>query len=155
MDDQGQGNACQLYIPRICSPIFLRLECHGDISSVVSFDIARPSLTRVSSNRADPSRPSSLPIQIVDGPHGYPIDIRLFRAQDYKDDINRDHALIRVLLKTYLDAASASARSSEEEQGMPLGFVMRVSANEALGAVLVMKRMTGAIIDLGRARQAL
>ncbi|EGU79683.1 hypothetical protein FOXB_09796 [Fusarium oxysporum f. sp. conglutinans Fo5176] len=103
MDDQGQGNACQLYIPRICSPIFLRLECHGDISSVVSFDIARPSLTRVSSNRADPSRPSSLPIQIVDGPHGYPIDIRLFRAQDYKDDINRDHALMYdiILLDTF------------------------------------------------------
>ncbi|KAG7434357.1 hypothetical protein Forpi1262_v004897 [Fusarium oxysporum f. sp. raphani] len=103
MDDQGEGNACQLYIPRICSPIFLRLECHGDISSVVSFDIARPSLTRVSSNRADPSRPSSLPIQIVDGPHGYPIDIRLFRAQDYKDDINRDHALMYdiILLDTF------------------------------------------------------
>jgi hypothetical protein len=46
-------------------------------------------------------------------------------------------------------------RSSEEEQGMPLGFVMRVSANEDLGAVLVVERMTGVIIDLGRARQAL
>ncbi|EMT66552.1 hypothetical protein ACKRZS_009107 [Fusarium odoratissimum] len=103
MDDQGQGNACQLYILRICSPIFLRLECHGDISSVVSFDIGRPSLTRVSSNRADPSRPSSLPIQIVGGTHGYPIDIRLFRAQDYKDDTNRDHALMYdiILLDTF------------------------------------------------------
>ncbi|EWG46917.1 hypothetical protein FVEG_16038 [Fusarium verticillioides 7600] len=46
-------------------------------------------------------------------------------------------------------------RSSEEEQGLPLGFVMRVSANEALGAVLVIERMTGAIVDLGRARQTL
>ncbi|KAH7178336.1 hypothetical protein DER46DRAFT_676115 [Fusarium sp. MPI-SDFR-AT-0072] len=63
-------------------------------SPVVSLDIDRPSLTRVSSNRADPSRPSSLPIQIVGGTHGYPIDIRLFRAQDYNDDINRDHALM-------------------------------------------------------------
>lgn len=46
-------------------------------------------------------------------------------------------------------------RSSEGESGLPLGFVMRVSAKESLGAVLVIERMTGAIVDLGRARQAL
>ena len=36
-----------------------------------------------------------------------------------------------------------------------MGFVMRVSANEALGAVLVIERMPGVIVDLGRARQTL
>ncbi|KAF5983743.1 hypothetical protein FCOIX_3091 [Fusarium coicis] len=51
MDDQGQGNTCQLCIPRICSPIYLRVECHGEMSSVVSLDIDRPSLARASSNR--------------------------------------------------------------------------------------------------------
>ncbi|SCV38197.1 uncharacterized protein FFB14_06860 [Fusarium fujikuroi] len=64
------------------------------MSSVVSLDINRPSLTRVSSNRVDSSCTPSLPIQIAGGTRGYPIDIRLFRAQDYNDDINRDHVLI-------------------------------------------------------------
>ncbi|KAF5599714.1 hypothetical protein FPANT_3166 [Fusarium pseudoanthophilum] len=94
MDDQGQRNTCQLCIPRICSPTCLRVECHGEMPSVLSLDIDRPSLARVSSNRVDSSRQRSLHIQIVDGTHGYPIDIRLFRAQDYDDDINRDHVLM-------------------------------------------------------------
>ncbi|KAF5552351.1 hypothetical protein FNAPI_7108 [Fusarium napiforme] len=75
-------------------PTYLRVECHGEMSSVVSLDRDRPSLARVSSNRVDSSRPPSLHIQIVDGTHGYPLDIRLVRAQDYNYNINRDHVLM-------------------------------------------------------------
>ncbi|EXK44399.1 hypothetical protein FOXG_18733 [Fusarium oxysporum f. sp. lycopersici 4287] len=63
--------------------------------------------------------------------------------------------ILQPLPQRLLRSGENTARHASGQRVFDLTSPARPIPNEALGAVLVMKRMTGAIIDLGRARQAL